>query len=94
MYMNIHGKVEGIFRDFVGFIGFVEFGMSTQLVVDSLVIVEGMLGGRLIIYIYCMVSTIYFFNFYSTSQLDVVLLFIGSQSLNNYFSITLFEVLT
>jgi hypothetical protein len=43
--MNLVGKVEGISCHLVGFIRFVELGMLTQLVIHSLIEVEGTSNG-------------------------------------------------
>jgi hypothetical protein len=62
--MNLRGEVEGISFGFVGFVRSIELGILAQLVVHSPTIIKGMLSDVLITYIYCMVSTIGFFNFY------------------------------
>jgi hypothetical protein len=55
--MNLLGEIKNTSRDLVGCAGFVKVDIHAQLVVHFFVGVEGMLGGGLAIYIYCMVST-------------------------------------
>jgi hypothetical protein len=65
--MNLCEKVEGTSFGFVGFVRSIELGILAQLVVHSPTIIKGILGDVLTAYIYCMVSTIDFFNFYFVS---------------------------
>jgi hypothetical protein len=58
--MNFLGEIKNISHDLVGCACFVKVGIHAQLVVHFVVRVEGMLGGGLAIYIYCMVSTMDF----------------------------------
>ncbi len=67
--MNLLGEVEGISYDLVGYARSIELGIIAQLVVHSPIVVKGInSNGRMTTRIYCMVSTMDFFNFSSTSQ--------------------------
>jgi hypothetical protein len=66
--MNLLGEVEGISYDLVGYARSIELGIIAQLVVHSPIVVKGInSNGRMTTRIYCMVSTMDFFNFSSTS---------------------------
>jgi len=62
------------------------------MVVHCFTIMVSKFNGRLIVYICCMVSTIYFFNFSLVSKLATNLLFVGFQFLNTCFSLALLWV--
>jgi len=66
--MNLFGEVESTSYDLVGFLKSTKLGIIAQLVVHSPTIVKGInSNGGVTICIYCMVSTMDFFNFSSTS---------------------------
>jgi hypothetical protein len=76
--MNLLGNVKGISCDLDGFARHVELGILVQLAVHSPTIVKGTSNGGVVACIYCMVSTMEFFNFLFASHFVVVLFFLGS----------------
>jgi hypothetical protein len=92
--MNFLGKVENISYDLVDFVGFVELGILTQLVILFLARVESMTVRGFATCICYMVSTIDFFNFFFASQSIVVLFFLGFQSLHTCSLVALLQVVT
>jgi hypothetical protein len=87
-------KVEGISLSFVVFASFVEFNILAQLVVHSPTKGLGKSNGGLVVCIYCMVSTIEFFNLSLISQSIVDLFFLGFWPLNTCSTLVLLQVVT
>jgi hypothetical protein len=92
--MNFLGEVENISYDLVDFVGFVELGIPTQLVILSFARVESMHVRGFATCICCMVSTIDFFSLFFASQSIVVLFFLSSQSLHTCSLVALFQMVT
>jgi hypothetical protein len=71
-------NIEGTSCNLDGFARSIELGIFVQLVNHSPTKVKGASNGGVVAYIYCMVSTMNFFNFLFASHFDMVLFFIGS----------------
>ncbi len=76
--MNLLRNVKGTSYNLDGFARFDELGILVQLLVHSPTIVKGTSNGGVVACIYCMVSTMEFFNFLFVSHSIVVLFFLGS----------------
>jgi len=77
--MNLVRDVEGTSCNLDGFARSIELGILVKLVVHSPTIVKGTSNGGVVAYIYCMVSTMNFFNLF---LLPISLWFYSSLVLN------------
>jgi len=77
--MNLVRDVEGTSCNLDGFTRSIELGILVKLVVHSPTIVKGTSNGGVVAYIYCMVSTMNFFNLF---LLPISLWFYSSLVLN------------
>lgn len=87
-------RYKGISLSFVVFASFVEFNILAQLVVHYATKGLGKSNGGLVVCIYCMVSTIEFFNLFLISQSIVDLFFLGFWPLNTCSTFLLLQVVT
>jgi len=76
--MNLFRNVEGTSCNLDGFARSIELGILVQLVIHFPTIVKGASNDGVVAYIYCMVSTMDFFNFLFASHFVMVLFFLGS----------------
>jgi hypothetical protein len=77
--MNLVRDVEGTSCNLDGFARSIELGILVKLVVHSPTIVKGTSNGGVVAYVYCMVSTMNFFNLF---LLPISLWFYSSLVLN------------